>query len=110
MKDKEWYDSPAFAKMRLLNNSAAAIGHAAQEFRAILNLIAAEHPELNVMDKFHIVTMQNELVRAHASELWRRVREFDAWFSPKLGAPSFEEIMKERSERNPLDGKERSVS
>lgn len=76
MSRKEWYESTAFLKARLLNNLCAEIGQTVQEALDVLKIIDAEHGPLVGNDKFLLVERQLRVVGLGSDEMWRAVREF----------------------------------
>lgn len=89
MTREDWFRTPDFVILRLLNNLAAELNHKTQPFQDVLNLIAAIEPDIEVSDRFSLVERQLKIVSLETSNLWAYVRKLEEF----LGHPEFTDMM-----------------
>lgn len=79
----EWYNSPEFIILRMLNNLAAETGSKASSVYDVLNLLVTARPDLYMGDKFNLVERQLRIVSLEASKLWDRIRDLEHMLAPR---------------------------
>lgn len=68
MTREEWYNSPKFVKLRLLNNLVHELIHKNQQVRDLLAVIDADYGPL-VGDRFSLVERQQRIVALEVDKL-----------------------------------------
>ncbi len=82
MTKEEYYNSPKFFKLRLLNNFATDIKIKAQEFDDILRILLGDNFELSCSDKFALCESQSRIVSLEAHKLCDRARKLADLLEP----------------------------
>jgi hypothetical protein len=83
MTRDEWYKSPLFVKLRLVNNISHEIKHKAQHLYDLLAVLEAEHGPLMVYDKFNLAERQLKIVNLEATRLIEYMGRLDGLLAPK---------------------------
>lgn len=82
MTREEWYNSPKFLKLRLLNQLSHSLKHTTQQLHDLLRVLDAEEGPMMVHDKFNLAERQLRVVDLEAVQLARRMDELARFLEP----------------------------